>query len=198
MSLIARPAGPGDIDQLSLTLAGAFFSDPLWSWAFDDPATRSAGQEALWRLSLEGSIAHGWVWTTAGHEAAAVWIPPGHPELSPPFDAQLGPLLDRVLGGRAPLVHEIFEQFDRGRPTDSPHFYLSLLGTHPDHRGRGIGMGLLTRTLEEIDTHHAAAYLESSNPANLGRYQALGFESMGELEMPDDCPGVTRMWRPAR
>ena len=194
----ARPAGADDIDDLTSTLAGAFYSDPVWSWAFDDPATRSTGQAALWRLSLEGSIDHGWVWTTPGHAAVALWIPPGQPELPPPFDAQLGPLLDRVLGERARLVDEIFERFDRGRPTDEPHFYLSLLGTHPEHRGRGLGMGLLARTLHEIDGQHAAAYLESSNPTNLDRYRAVGFESLGELEMPADCPSVTRMWRPAR
>jgi ribosomal protein S18 acetylase RimI-like enzyme len=27
-------------------------------------------------------------------------------------------------------------------PREPPHYYLTLLGTHPDHRGKGIGMRL--------------------------------------------------------
>jgi hypothetical protein len=49
-----------------------------------------------------------------------------------------------------------------------------------------------------IDEEHCAAYLESSNPANNGRYASVGFEQMGEFAYPDDGPVVTTMWRPAR
>ncbi len=41
-------------------------------------------------------------------------------------------------------------------------------------------------------------YLESSNPANLYRYMRLGFEPIGEIEVPDGRPAVTTMWRPPR
>jgi hypothetical protein len=42
------------------------------------------------------------------------------------------------------------------------------------------------------------AYLESSNPANNGRYASVGFEPHGEFSYPGGGPVVTTMWRPAR
>lgn len=47
-------------------------------------------------------------------------------------------------------------------------------------------------------TQHCAAYLESSNPANDGRYARLGFEPVGQFSYPGDGPVVTTMWREAR
>jgi hypothetical protein len=41
------------------------------------------------------------------------------------------------------------------------------------------------------------AYLESTNPANLSRYEALGFARIGEFG-PDGGPLITTMWREAR
>ena len=32
---------------------------------------------------------------------------------------------------------------ERAHPDEAPHYYLSLLGTHPAQRGKGLGMALL-------------------------------------------------------
>lgn len=194
----ARVAEPADVGAVADTLAGAFYADPVWSWAFDDPSQRRRQHAALWGLFVAGSIEYRWVWTTPRHEAVAVWIPPGCPELTEPYASQVEPLVRELLGPRAPLVLEVFRRFDAAHPHDEPHFYLSLLGTHPDHRGRGIGMGLLAENLARIDEARLPAYLESSNPANLGRYEACGFERFAEVALPDGGPTVTTMWRPAR
>ena len=123
-----------------------------------------------------GSIEHRWVWTTPRYEAVSLWIPPGCPELAEPYAARLEPLLDELLGPRSALLVDVFNRFENAHPREEEHFYLSLLGTHPDHRGRGLGMGLLAENLALIDAAGAPAYLESSNPVNLGRYQSVGFE----------------------
>jgi predicted N-acetyltransferase YhbS len=79
-----------------------------------------------------------------------------------------------------------------------PHYYLSLLGTHPDRQGAGIGMRLLRENLAQMDREGVPAYLESSNPANLGRYQSVGFVPVGTFQLPDDGPELTTMWREPR
>jgi GNAT superfamily N-acetyltransferase len=71
-------------------------------------------------------------------------------------------------------VLELIERFDAAHPRHEPHYYLSLLGTHPAHTGRGLGMGL-ARILQHIDEEGLPAYLESSNPANNHRYERHGF-----------------------
>ena len=65
------------------TLALAFHEDPVWSWAFPDPERRLEQHRAVWRLLVESTLEDGWVWCTEGGAAAALWIPPGRPELQP-------------------------------------------------------------------------------------------------------------------
>jgi GNAT superfamily N-acetyltransferase len=93
---------------------------------------------------------------------------------------------------------ELLDRFAAAHPHSEPHYYLSLLGTHPDHRGKGIGMQLLAHDLALIDDEHLPAYLESSNLANNQRYARVGFEPIGEFSYPGNGPVVTTMWRPAR
>ena len=94
-------------------------------------------------------------------------------------------------------VLELMDAFERNHPHEPPHFYLSLLATHPDHAGHGHGMGLVADCLAEIDAGDppAAAFLESSNPANVPRYERLGFHPDREVELVDGLTG-TQMWRP--
>jgi GNAT superfamily N-acetyltransferase len=93
---------------------------------------------------------------------------------------------------------DLLNRFDAAHPRDEPHYYLSLLGTHPDHRGKGIGMGLLEHDLALIDAEGFPAYLESSNPADNARHTGVGFQAAGEFAYPGGGPVVTTMWRPAR
>ena len=192
----ARAATETDVASAAQTLARAFYEDPIWGWVFDDRSERHHQLAALWGLFVAGSIEHGWVWTTPAYSAVSVWIPPGCPELTEPYQAQLEPLADELLGHRSALLLEVFARFEAAHPREEPHFYLSLLGTHPDHRSHGIGMRLLGENLARVDRQHVPAYLESSNPANLSRYVSVGFEAYGEFTLPDDGPIVTTMWRP--
>ena len=96
----------------------------------------------------------------------------------------------------AASAREIEERFGEGHP-EGPFFHLTILATHSRHRGKGLGMGLLTETLTRVDALGGAAYLESTNPVNDERYRSVGFEPRAELVMPGGQV-VTTMWRPAR
>jgi GNAT superfamily N-acetyltransferase len=191
----ARTASTEDTDGLARTLAEAFFLDPVWGWAFPDPTHRKAQHEAWFRLLIGSALPHGWVWTTPRHEAVSVWVPPGVRELSESDEALLGPMLEEMLGSRAALVEEVFSRFEAAHPRSRDHYYLSLLGTHTDHRGSGIGMRLLADNLVLLDAAGMPAYLESTNPANLLRYESVGFSVSGTFDLPDGGPAVTTMWR---
>jgi GNAT superfamily N-acetyltransferase len=134
---------------------------------------------------------------TDGAEAVAVWVPPGAPEMSPEQEAEGEAFVREALGPRAHEVLALFERFDEHHPRRQPHYYLSLWGTHRDHAGRGLGTALIHDNLARIDAERMPAYLESTNPANLPRYEALGFDRSGEFG-PVDGPVITTMWREAR
>lgn len=190
----ARVATEDDLDRVSATLRGAFAQDPLWSWAFPD----SDKLEVWWRFLIGSALRYPWVWTTSGHTAASVWIPPEASELTEQEEASVEPLLEELLGARAGEVMELLERFDASHPTGEPHYYLSLLGTHPDYRGQGVGMALLAENLARIDEEAMPAYLESSNPDNDKRYERLGFKRVSEFSKPDGSRTVATMWREAR
>jgi GNAT superfamily N-acetyltransferase len=193
-----RVAGPDDLDALTAVMTTAFSNDPVWgTYAFPATHTRPEQPARIWRAYLEMTLRFPWTLVTDGCEAAAVWIPPGEPELEPAHEARFEAVLADELGdAQAEVVLAAFSALDENHP-DEPHHYLSLIGTHSDHRGRGIGMALLEECLEVVDAAGSAAYLESTNPANDARYMRRGFEPYGRIELAGGQI-VTSMWRPAR
>ncbi|GAA2971925.1 GNAT family N-acetyltransferase [Streptomyces enissocaesilis] len=193
----ARIATPKDIDAIVEVMTTAFFHDPLWGPAFPDEPRRALQAATMWRLYVTSAQRYPWTLVTPGAEAAAVWIPPGGTELTPHEEAGLEELLTQAAGTEAAkAILAIYDQLEAAHPAE-PCFYLTLLGVHDDHRGNGLGMGLLAESLTCIDTLGAPAYLESSNPANIARYQRAGFTPRDEITIATGHV-VTTMWRPAR
>ncbi len=192
-----RPATWADLTAVTETISLAFHEDPTWGWAFPDPVRRQEQYAVFWRFLVAGALRYPWVLMTEACEAAAVWIPPGGTEIAEEDEVRVGPLLEELVGGHAGDVIELLARFDAAHPHDEPHYYLSLLGTHPLHAGRGIGLALLAENLARIDRERMPAYLESSNPANNDRYRRYGFEATGEFYPPGSDVPVTTMWRDA-
>jgi GNAT superfamily N-acetyltransferase len=193
MSQEPRTATASDLEGLTDTLTAAFATDPLWSWAFPDPQDLAV----WWRFFIGSALRYPWVWITGDYAAASVWIPPDGSELTVQEEERAEPLIRDLIGPRCDDVMELLDRFEASHPRKEPHYYLSLLGTHPDRRGEGLGMALLADNLEQIDAEGVPAFLESSNPANNARYERLGFRQVGEFSTPDGTRRVATMWREA-
>ena len=193
-----RRATQADAEHVTELFARAFYDDPTWSWAFPSDEKRLAQQRLLWGLLVHSAVPYECVWMSDDGGAAALWIPPGEPELSDEDEGHVEPLLRELLGSHADDVLVLLERFEANHPRDRRHYYLSLLGTHPDHRGHGKGMGLLAANLAELDEQEVPAYLESSNRANDHRYERLGFVQVGEFSAPAGGPTLACMWREPR
>jgi len=196
--LAARRATAADADRVTEIITFAFAQDPLWGHALARPGGGDGHHAEFWRLFVEGALRYPWTWLAGGGEATSIWIPPGGTDMTPEQEHRLAGLAASYLGPAADHYVELLGRFDAAHPRDEPHYFLTLFGTHPDHRGQGIGMRLLAHDLELIDAEHMPAYLESSNPANNRRYASAGFEPHGEFSYPGGGPVVTTMWRPAR
>ena len=153
----------------------------------------------LWRTYLTAAMRFPWTWLSVGDEATSVWFPPGAEEMTADqWDGFVVVLRGHLGPQAADRVIALFERFDAAHPHAEPHYYLSLLGTHPDQRGAGHGMRLLAENLDRIDQDGRPAYLESTNPANDDRYGRVGFDVVGSFEGFVPGSAITTMWRPAR
>jgi len=185
-------ATEADLEGVTAALTAAFRTDPLWGrWAFPD-----AKHLAIWwRFYIGSALRYPCVWVRGDYAAASVWIPPDGTEITEEEEERVEPLLGKLVGPRAPVLMELLERFEASHPRERPHYYVSLLGTHPDHRGRGLGMGLLAENLASMDAEGIPTYLESTNPDNNPRYERLGFKQVGEFTTPDGKRTVATMWR---
>jgi GNAT superfamily N-acetyltransferase len=191
-------AGADDVATVVDVLVSAFYHDPTWSRVFPDTQRRAAQHRRLWSLLVAGGMRYPWVWLSADRAATAVWIPPGGTELSDEQEADVEHAITEMLGADASQVLDLMALFEHAHPRDQPHYYLSLLGTHADHRGKGLGLRLLADTLELIDVEGMPAYLEASNPVNVALYARYGFAEHGSFRPAPDAAEVITMWRDPR
>lgn len=193
IKLAVYAATEANSSRITDVVCDSFLDDPTWSWAFPDPAVRSQ----WWTFCIREALRYPWTFSTEGFETVSVWIPPDGSELSPDAELSVPDRLIDLVGDRASDVGELLDRFGRAHPRHERHYYLSLLGTAGEHRGRGLGMALLQENLARIDAEHMPAYLESSNPNNNHRYESVGFVAVTSFQAPSDGPTVT-MWRAKR
>jgi GNAT superfamily N-acetyltransferase len=192
-----RSAGPADVSDTSWCITQAFASDPIWSVALSRADGRQDHHEPYWRLFVEGALRHGTVFVLDDGAAVSVWLPPGASELDAGETQRLDALLDSSLDADGVVAMQLlYAGFEASRAAvPAEHAYLSLLATHPDHRGRGVGQALLAADLAWWDHQGIPAYLESTNPANDHRYVRAGFAPIGGFRAVRDDAPVTAMWR---
>ncbi len=193
-----RIGKPEDSELITEVVTLSFVADPLWSWAMSRDDKRNHHNSLIWALFVDGALRYSSSWIFGNGEAVSVWISPGGSEMSADQESRLRDCVNETLGDRASRFFDLLAQMEDSHPRDEDHFYLSLLGTYPNSRGKGVGMQLLSHDLDLIDAQHRAAYLESSNPNNDDRYQSAGFEAFGQFRAPNGGPTVTTMWRSAR
>jgi GNAT superfamily N-acetyltransferase len=195
-----RVGTAADADNVALVLAMAFAGDPVWGDWTHGPVTGAERVDSgtrYWRVYVDAALKYDGIRLTENGGAVAIWVPPGVAEMDADDEAATERMLSDVVPGREGELLDAYVRFESSHPQDVPHWYLSLLGTHPDHRGQGLGVALVQDQLDDVDRVHLPAYLESTNDANLARYGRLGFERHGSFEVPGG-PTVTTMWRPAR
>lgn len=198
-----RTATDNDLDRVTETVHLAFLADPVWGLALARPDGSTAHARDFWRQYVRGALRYSTVFLTEGINgeaaAVAVWLPPGGDELSDVQEVEVERIVrEHLEPGAAQAMVELWDRIEANHPHDEPHAYLSLLATHPNSRGRGIGQQLLADNLAHFDAAGIPAYLESTNPDNDHRYERAGFQRIGEFSaVLNDAP-VTTMWRSAR
>jgi len=182
-----------EIDQAVAVVCLAFSSDPAARWTYPDPDAYLRYFPRVVRAFGGKAFEHGTGHQVGGFRGAALWLPAGvHPD-----QEALGAIMQESLApDRLEEVSSVFERMGGYHPAE-PHWYLPMIGVDPAHQGRGYGSALLRHALLQCDKDHLAAYLESSNPANVPLYERHGFVMLGKIQV-GSSPPIFPMVRAAR
>lgn len=193
-----RELTPADLPAMRRVLGRAFADDPVMEHVFRGrpDIERRAGR--LYGLFCRLHMHHGRCLTTEDAEGAALWVAPGRWRVGPRQQIGMLPGLLSTIGLRAVRLMGDFDAMERHHASvPQDHWYLSVLGTEPDHQGKGIGAALVQPVLDHCDAEGLGAYLESSKETNIGYYRRFGFEVVGELRFRGGPP-MWPMWRDPR
>lgn len=161
-----------------------------------DDVARPARLSRLFTTLIKLALPDGTVDMTPGHEAAAIWRPPGKWHVHWWQYITNGPALISVFGGGLPRVLSTMDLVEKLHPK-TPHWYLQVLGTDTRAQGKGFGSKVMRPRLAEIDAARIPCYLESSKESNIPIYRTYGFEVTGEIHIPHG-PVLYPMWREPR
>jgi ribosomal protein S18 acetylase RimI-like enzyme len=181
-------------------LGRAFYDDPVMAWMLPDPVARRRKLHRVFAaITRHHHLSRGGVEVASaagGIGAATLWDPPGQWRHTAGEELRAAPGLLLTFGRAVRRGQRAVDLMQRHHP-EEPHWYLAVIGSDPSVRGSGQGQALMRSRLDRCDAEHAPAYLESSNPANIGYYQRFGFEVTGEIALPDG-PSLWPMWRQPR
>lgn len=189
--------GHDQLGSIAATVALSFADDPVWRWLFSgDQSPMAAEQMTAFARYLVGGMAapreiHGF----RHHRTVALWHPPVSPEPDVVDEAHQADFATNV----APLLHDVgalgdFAAAMQSHRPDEPHWYLGILGTHPEYQGRGLGGRVLGAMHDRCDRLGLRIYLESSNPANYAFYRRHGYVEVEQFSAAGSPPllGFTR------
>ncbi|MGI9603432.1 MAG: GNAT family N-acetyltransferase [Acidimicrobiales bacterium] len=197
-----RRAELTDRQQVLDTLSNAFYDDPVHAWIFEDLEVRSAELPWWFHHLIDMVPPGGHVDAAADLSSVAIWHAPAPPPVPVESAAEdLPPIAQHLLDVLDPET--AIDKLTKLAPMaelhpHEPHWYLAVLGSHDDVRGKGQGSDLLSYQLAECDATATPAYLESSNPRNVPLYARHGFEVFETVHLDEGGPEVAFMWREPR
>lgn len=183
-----RIATSDDVSLLCQTFARSFWHDPVMRWLFPDDD-----------VFADGTVMEGFIRSLVSHQkglvtphvvAFCLWVPPGRPEAGDgDSSTELPPeeLLRKLIALREALAAHT-------PPED--HWYLQLVGTHPDWQRRGIGTQLIREGMKWARQDGLGVYLETETIENVAYYRHLGFDVRSEWDVAEGGPHMWGMWHP--
>jgi len=179
-----RPATSADSDPIATTLAKAFHDDPVKLHLIGGKTVPIEKVKPFFTTFQKLQLPHGHVYTTEGYEAAALWAPPDQWKI--PFTQVLrnSPTFVKLYGVRLFNNLGVLAQMEKAHSEiEYPHYYLEIIGTAPEHQGKGCGAALVQPMVDRAEAEGVGMYLESSKESNIAFYGRFGFEVRRELHL---------------
>ena len=194
-----RPIRRDELGALARVLGRAFDDDPVMNFVFPQRPVAPRAEVLLGifaAMHLDDEAVYVAVDRSSGEiVGGTVWAPPGRWQVPMYRYVPHLPRLLRAAGLQGLKKIPILTAMEKHHPRE-PHQYLAVIGTDPDHQGRGVGTALLEPVLAHCDEAGLPAYLESSKASNVPYYARFGFEVTREFPLQGGPP-LFFMWRPA-
>ncbi|KAJ5183801.1 hypothetical protein N7492_001417 [Penicillium capsulatum] len=181
MSFEIGPASKADAPALTEVFLAAFDDDFNRTMFPPTPDVRAFASENLLTSDNENEII---LKATASDDpstmvAFAKWIRPGkaHTDADHPQGAVWPASSDSAL---CDLFFGTMSQHHKELMDGRPHYYLEILGVHPNYQRRGLASRLLKWGLERADQDGVEVYL-SSSPEGKPMYEKYGFQSQNSF-----------------
>lgn len=190
-----RSALTTDLGLAADTLTDGFRDDPVITWIFEDLDEPDEAMRRWWGLHVDPAPVGSLILVDADHRCAAVWHEPHTGDETRGDGHGLAKLLVGEIGEKR--AHEklgALATVGEAHPHEPPHWYLAAVATRRQHQGTGCAPLVIDPVLARCDADGLPAYLESSNPRNVGFYERLGFVVTGEIQVPGG-PVLIPMWR---
>ena len=192
-----RTAGTADRDAVVATVADAFVDDPAWRHLLGEDQARTAplfaGALFDLRVDVAGVYLAGVAAGVADEDvgAVALWEPPGGGAGAPHRREEVWRVFAEGAGAQAWHRIERYDDAVHAVAPDYPFWYLGVLGTRPERRGRGLATSVLRPVLDRAGADGVPCCLETSSEPNLAFYSGRGFAVTAEIALPDGGP---RTW----
>ena len=191
MARLVRPAVQADRERILDVTTSAFVTEPAFAHFFAD--TYDVHARTFLGFLVDLRLAGGLVWVEEVDGvvvAVSMWDPPGGPQLDAGTQwelwraaaDQLGPEVEARLDAYDNAVHDL--------APPGAHYYLGVIASDPQARGRGHGSAVLLPGLGAADVAGLPTYLETGTAGNVGFYARFGFDVSHELDLRDG----TRIW----
>ncbi len=189
-------AGEHDAAGMVETFCAAFADDPGLAWIWPNRADRLARLPHFFAPIVGGTLRRGVGFRSASGDTASLWRRPG----------AVTPTVEEIAPWHVDMARAFSEGGERSRlmgaalkahqPRGSAWWYLQFIGVRLETQGTGRGGGAIRAGLELAAAEGLPVYVEVMNPANLGYYRHIGFETEAEFDIPDSGPHVWAMlWR---
>lgn len=179
-----------DLDWATDLLCAAFHTEPPMSNLFTGGRNESQTKEFV-RCACAYALHCGEAYTTSTRQGIALWLTPGKTKISLRTMDHTGLLLAPFRLGLATLarVMGFMQHTDtmHKQSATTPHYYLLMLGVHPQAQGKGVGKVLMNHMLERASQESRPVYLETQSERNLDLYRRFGFQ----VTIEDSVPGIT-------
>ncbi|NIM96219.1 MAG: GNAT family N-acetyltransferase [Anaerolineales bacterium] len=172
-------------------LSSAFSDDPLMHFLFNNRSpTFHQDLRELFRFTCEVRLELDWPILGCIADDGLVGVACVTEPEEVEWPESLGRTYRELVNSIGPEATERLERYsdltDSYRP-EMPHYYLAVLGVHPNAHGRGYG-GLLLQEVGALSEGHPTSIgvgVDTENPENLSFYERFGYSLVAKTQLQD-------------